>query len=171
MQSSQGPKHVVTGHAKDGRAIIVSQESPQDIPLCGSAVSARFLWADDAVARFPNDGAAPRATAIAPPPGGSRFATLTIAAGADHDYHAFITAAMAPYAEPDAPGFHTTPTTDFVYVLSGQILLEIGESDHALLSAGDTAVLNGVRHRWRNPGAEPTTILAVQIGAHDERRK
>jgi hypothetical protein len=100
-----------------------------------------------------------------PPPGGFRFSTLTIDAGATGDYHNFIVAALGAMAEPSNPGFHRTPTLDLITVLDGELTLEVDEGDERVLRKGDFAVLNGVRHRWHNRGATAATLAAVMIGA------
>jgi len=159
---------VVAGHAPSGRSVFVGDDSPAPVELAGPAVQARFLWARDDVASFPDDGGRPETGAGQPPPGGCRVATLHIAAGADAAYHQFIAAALGELADPAHPGFHTTPTLDFVQILSGEVLLEL-DLEARRLAAGDMAVLNGVRHRFSNPGSETAVLLAVQIGAYDRR--
>jgi mannose-6-phosphate isomerase-like protein (cupin superfamily) len=159
---------VVTGHAATGEAVFVGDSAPPAVELAGPGVQARFLWARDDVACFPDSGAAPVVALTQPPPGGCRVATLHIAAGADADYHRFIAAALGDLADPDHPGFHTTPTLDFVQVLAGEVRLELDQEARPL-AAGDMAVLNGVRHRFSNLGSETAVLLAVQIGAHDTR--
>jgi quercetin dioxygenase-like cupin family protein len=67
-----------------------------------------------------------------------------------------------------APGFqypmHTTPTLDFIVVVSGQ--LELGlENGAQLLGPGDVLIQRGTAHRWRNPGPEPCTFVGVMIDA------
>jgi quercetin dioxygenase-like cupin family protein len=66
------------------------------------------------------------------------------------------------------PGFqypmHTTPTLDFIVILSGQ--LELGlEKGTQLLGPGDVLVQQGTAHRWRNPGPASCTFVAVMIDA------
>jgi quercetin dioxygenase-like cupin family protein len=160
---------VVTGHTPDGEAVFVQDSAPRPVELNGPGVQARFLWARDDLASFPDSGARPTVGAGQPPPGGCRAATLHIAAGANAEYHQFVVAALGELAEPENPGFHTTPTLDFVQVLAGEVLLEL-DHDARRLAAGDTVVLNGVRHRFTNPGAETAVLLAVQIGAYDSRQ-
>jgi quercetin dioxygenase-like cupin family protein len=60
---------------------------------------------------------------------------------------------------------HTTDTTDFEIVLSGQVVLELDDGAEVTLSPGDTVVQNGTRHRWRNPGTEPAVIGVAVVGA------
>jgi quercetin dioxygenase-like cupin family protein len=156
---------VVTGHAPDGTAIIVSDEAVPETSLAGNAVRARFFWARDDIANFPDDGIKPEKVGRVPGPGGCRFSTFTVAAGATDEYHAFVTQVMGDLAEPGHPGFHTTPTLDFVVVLDGELALEVDQGEERVLRKGDSAVLNGVRHRWHNRGATDATLVAVMIGA------
>lgn len=165
MKSDALGRLVVTGHDSSGEAIFVSDKQIPDVELMGSEVKAHFFWGRDDVACFPDNGHAPTQTAIMPPPGGCRFASLTIAAGANAQYHAFIAAAMGDMAEKDRPGFHRTPTMDIVYVTAGEITLEVDGNAERVLVKGDSAVLNGIRHRWRNDGKEDATIIVVMIGA------
>ena len=67
-----------------------------------------------------------------------------------------------------APGFqypmHSTPTLDFIVVLSGQ-LESILENGTQRLGPGDVLVQRGTVHGWRNPGSEPCTFVAVLVDA------
>jgi mannose-6-phosphate isomerase-like protein (cupin superfamily) len=60
----------------------------------------------------------------------------------------------------DQRGFHVTKTTDLIYILSGQVLLDL---DHSTveLTAGDAVVLQAANHAWRNPSDEPVRFLDV----------
>jgi hypothetical protein len=165
---SEPGRLLVTGHTAAGESVFVADAAPTPVELAGPGVQARFLWARDDVARFPDDGAPPAVAPAQPPPGGCRVATLHIAAGANADYHRFIVEGLGELADPAHPGFHTTPTLDFVQVLAGEVELELDREARRLL-AGDMAVLNGVRHRFTNSGRDTAVLLAVQIGAHDTR--
>jgi mannose-6-phosphate isomerase-like protein (cupin superfamily) len=156
---------VVTGETAEGQAVIVSDNHVPEMHLMGGVVRARMLWGRDDVATLPDAGTQPSWQGGVPPPGGCRFSTLTIAAGATGDYHAFIVSAMEDMAEPQYPGFHKTPTIDFIVVVDGEITLEVDLGDERVLRKGDSAVLNGVRHRWHNRGTSDTTIVAVMLGA------
>lgn len=160
---------VVTGHSAAGEAVFVDDDAPVPAELA-RGVQARFIWARDDIATFPDDGARPAASPAPPPPGGCRVATLHIASGADAAYHQFVLSALGELADVDHPGFHTTPTLDFVQVLAGEIVLQLDREERRL-ATGDMAVLNGVRHRFSNHGAETAVLLAVQIGAYDTRRR
>jgi hypothetical protein len=162
--SEAQPRLVVTGHSR-GKSIITSDQAVPAMELAGPRVQARFLWGRDDVPTFPDTGSMPGLKAALPPPGGCRFSTLTIDAGASGDYHNFIVAAMGPLAEPSNPGFHTTPSLDFILVVEGEFMLEVDDGAERVLRKGDFAVLNGVRHRWHNRGTTSATLAAVMIGA------
>ena len=164
MNSCTEPRLIVTGQVSSG-AIFVSDQTVATIDLAGNSVQARFLWGRDDVAHFPEAGLPPPLAGALPTSGGWRFSTLTIDAGATRDYHAFIVKALGPLAEPDNPGFHTTPTLDLVTILDGELVLELDRGQERLLRRGDSAILHGVRHRWHNRGPSAATLVAVMIGA------
>src|SRR5438034_64810 len=62
-------------------------------------------------------------------------------------------------------GFHTTDTTDFGVLLSGNMALELDDGAEVLLSPGDVLIENGTRHRWRVVGDVPATLASFIIGA------
>lgn len=67
-----------------------------------------------------------------------------------------------------APGFayprHTTPTLDFILVLSGRLEL-ILDTESRLLNAGDVVIQRGTAHAWRVPGPEPCTFAGIGMDA------
>ena len=76
---------------------------------------------------------------------------------------------LAAHAERDHPGMHTTATIDYGIVLSGQATLELDDGAKVTLSAGDTYVQNGTRHRWSNPGDVPAVLALTLIGVNHRR--
>jgi quercetin dioxygenase-like cupin family protein len=66
------------------------------------------------------------------------------------------------------PGFsyprHTTPSLDFIIVMSGQLEL-ILDTESKILSAGDVVVQRGTAHSWRVPGPEPCTFAGIMLDA------
>jgi hypothetical protein len=157
---------VITGHDAQGSAVFVDDRIADAVPLGEGGVSATFLWGRDDIPCYPDDGAMPAFGPGQPPPGGTRLSRLTIPAGANEAYFDFIVAALGDLAEPEQPGFHATPTLDFIFVLAGVLRLELDDDEVRDVAAGDTVILNGVRHRWSNPGPDDATLLAAQIGAH-----
>jgi mannose-6-phosphate isomerase-like protein (cupin superfamily) len=108
--------------------------------------------------------------------GGFRFGLFTIPPEQEADYPEDMEGAMAEmeaklpgamaHMELDDPGMHTTDTTDYEIVLSGQVVLELDDGAEVTLSPGDTVVQNGTRHSWRNRGTEPAVLGVVLVGAH-----
>jgi len=62
--------------------------------------------------------------------------------------------------EMDVRGFHVTKTVDFIYVLSGTVVLDL-DRESIELNGGDAVVLQAARHAWRNPTHEPARFLDV----------
>ncbi|MBF4996492.1 cupin domain-containing protein [Nocardia sp. BSTN01] len=119
--------------------------------------------------------AAARPVSFVPGPGESVAMTVTfppdsVFTAADFDPAAAAaenmenTPGLAELFEPDAPGMHTTPTVDYVVILSGTAVLELDNGVSTELHTGDVVVQNGTRHAWRVPGDDPATIFVVLIG-------
>jgi mannose-6-phosphate isomerase-like protein (cupin superfamily) len=62
----------------------------------------------------------------------------------------------------DVKGYHRTNTLDYVYVLDGEITLEL-EDGSVELKAGDCVVQRGTNHAWRNRRNEPVRLLTVMV--------
>ena len=172
-------RRVVTGH-QGGKAVFTSDDdvAPTTIEMLPGS-QYHDLWSADAPATFPNDGTETHATKWFPPIGGYRFATFTVPASnsalpADFDramamqqlestLPGMVTQARM---EADNPGMHTTDTVDFEYVVSGEVWLELDDGAEVHLKPGDTVVQNGTRHRWKNKGTEPCTMIVFLTGAH-----
>jgi mannose-6-phosphate isomerase-like protein (cupin superfamily) len=166
---------VVTGFDSAGRSVFVRDERLQPIERPGVGYSFRF-WSANQAAVYPNSGENPRAPDYFPPVGGVRFFTTTLTPqggrpASDTAGTSEPETGLAEVMERDAPGMHTTNSTDFGLVISGQVALELDDGAEVLLSAGDAIIQNGTRHRWRAVGEEPTTLAFVLIGAHRAESK
>jgi mannose-6-phosphate isomerase-like protein (cupin superfamily) len=171
-------RRVVTGHSPEGKAVVASDEEVDAITLdLLPGFEFHRLWGADETLTYPDDGGPPPAPDYFPPVGGFRFGLFTVApesmvAPDDIDIAAALAEmeeqlpGMAAHMEPDEPGMHTTDTVDYEYVVSGRAILELDDGAEVTVSAGDTVVQSGTRHRWRNPGTEPCVMLVVLLGAH-----
>lgn len=169
-------RRVVTGHDAQGKAVFASDERVEPITV-SLAPGAEFvsLWGSDQPQAYPDDGTNPAAVTWFPPLGGFRFAVFTLPPGEAGDLPSDMDAAVAEIeaklpgmlatVEMDDPGMHTSDTTDFDVVLSGEIVLELDDGAEVLLGPGDTVVQSGTRHRWRNPGSVPAVIAVSIVGA------
>lgn len=171
-------RRVVTGHDDEGKAVLASDTEVDPITLSLlPGYEFHRLWGRDEAPTFPDDGSQRPAVTYFPPRDGSRFAVFTIPpAGLDIPSDIDIEAAlaemeaalpgMAGHMEPDNPGMHTTDSIDYLYVASGEAVLELDDGVEVAVRAGDTVVQNGTRHRWHNRGDEPCAIVVVLIGAN-----
>lgn len=170
-------RRVVTGVDADGKSVFVSDEqvAPVTSPVSPGLAFQR-MWGQDDIPVAPQDGTPPPAHDYFPPAGGYRVGTFTLppdgtpppegldVGAALAEVEAQLPGLMA-HMEPDNPGMHTTVTIDFEYVISGRVVLELDDGATVELGPGDTVVQNGTRHAWRNPFAEPATLLVVLVGA------
>jgi len=102
------------------------------------------------------------------PPGGYNVDVTTFPPDSSWDYatgyaHALAEAGAGDSAGVgDAPGMHMTDTIDIVTVISGEIWTQV-ETGETLMRPGDTLVLRGVKHAWRNRSDADCTIAAFHI--------
>lgn len=175
-------RRVVMGHNDSGETRILSDENiaPITIALLPGATVHR-MWELDEVPALPVTTAPTSATGTYfPGPGGLRFGYITIPAGLSYEPPADVsaTAMEAAIAEADAklpgmmatfdttrPGIHTTPTVDFVVVLSGEGRMRTDNGIDVPLRAGDCVVQNGSAHGWFNDGTEPFVFCYTLCGA------
>jgi len=175
-------RRVVTGHDAQGRAVFVRDESVPAVEVSlMPGMEFHQIWGADSAPTFPDDGSRPDAVAYFPPLGGFRFGFFTIPPDgrggppADIDVRLAFQEleqklpGLAAHAERDHPGMHTTATIDYGIVLSGQATLELDDGAKVTLSAGDTYVQNGTRHRWSNPGDVPAVLALTLIGVNHRR--
>jgi quercetin dioxygenase-like cupin family protein len=62
---------------------------------------------------------------------------------------------------------HATATVDYVVVLSGELVLLVGDQE-IVLQAGDTVVQQATPHGWANRSSEPCTVAAVLLSTSVE---
>jgi mannose-6-phosphate isomerase-like protein (cupin superfamily) len=67
--------------------------------------------------------------------------------------------------DPNMLGMHRSDTLDFLYIVSGRVVLRLQDGNAVALEAGDTVVQTGTWHRWENPSSEPCHIIAVLLAA------
>ena len=169
---------VVTGHNDEGKAIVAEDTLVEPITLdLLPGYEFHRLWSRDERPVFPDDGRPRRAVEYFPPANGSRFAVFTLPpdeqvvlsegfdVGAALEQMEAALPGMAGHMEPDNPGMHRTDSIDYLYVASGQAILELDDGVEVEVRAGDTIVQNGTRHAWRNRSDEPCVIVVTLIGA------
>ncbi len=170
-------RRVVTGHSGDGKAIVASDTEVEGTRVdLMPGIELHRLWGSDSPPAYPDDGSPMESHTYFPPVGGFRFIQFVAppassAAPPDVDEEAGIAEmeeklpGLLSTLEADTPGMHTSDTVDLLYIVSGEITLELDDGMEVELLAGDTIVQSGTRHRWHNRSAKPCRIIAVCIGA------
>jgi mannose-6-phosphate isomerase-like protein (cupin superfamily) len=140
-------RRVVTGHDKNGRAIVSIDENVKNVTQTRPGAEAAVIWTSEG---FPvdNDGSADgsaRNIGIATLDKGTVFRVVSFGPGV-------------------SPRHHRTDSIDYATVISGEIDMELdGTSVH--LKAGDLLVQRGTIHNWVNRGTTPCVIAFAMVGA------
>lgn len=172
-------KKVVTCHDKDGKSVFGKIGEPQHvIKLPGMAW--KELWATYPEVTIPADPTveptkSDRWKSIFPNPGETICRILEFDPDEEFTYENLKDPevlekvkkelpGMVEHIEgPDDLGMHTTDSIDYIFVLSGNVTLELDDRQKEDLAPGDVVIQNGTRHAWRFK--EKTTLLCVLVGA------
>jgi mannose-6-phosphate isomerase-like protein (cupin superfamily) len=133
-------RRVVTGHNEDGLAVVALDELVQ-----GEVVTQ--VWGTDTV---PSDNVSDWTYGYAQPgptmPGGSALRFVDINPG--------YRSAM-----------HRTSSIDYVFILDGELEMELDGGEWVHLSAGDIVVQRGTNHAWENKSDRVCRLASVLIKA------
>ncbi|HEX9623868.1 MAG TPA: cupin domain-containing protein [Streptosporangiaceae bacterium] len=149
---------VVTGFDDAGKPVITHRGEPPTVIHAGRYTTTE-LWVTDQTP--PVASAADPSTRpweLEPEPGGSCFRIVEIAPARED----------AAEAESEHEGFqdaHATQTLDYVTVISGQVVLVVGDEE-ITLGPGDSVVQQpGVPHDWQNRSTERAVMVGVLLSA------
>jgi mannose-6-phosphate isomerase-like protein (cupin superfamily) len=139
-------RRVVTGHDANGRAIVAIDEVAKNIISSRPQQAGCVIWTTEG---FPadNNGDADSST---------RKVGTTLANGC-----VFRVVEFGPGV---APRNHRTDSIDFGVVMSGEIDMQLDDSE-VHLKAGDVLVQRGTIHNWVNRGKEPCVIAFALVDA------
>jgi len=169
-------RRVVTGCDSNGKSMVVSDGEPArrvTIEHLAGLTMTGLLFLDRPPVDV-SDGSDQPGTRgrLGPAPGGMTFGTTEIPpdeammAGLDMEALQEEVSAKMPglldAADPSRLGMHWTETIDFVVVVSGEVWLQLDESE-VHLKAGDCVVQRGTWHAWHNRSTEPCLIADVMI--------
>ena len=149
---------VVTGFDAAGKPVIALQGEPPTVIHAGRYTTTE-LWVTDQTPPVASaQDTSTRPWELEPAPGGACFRIVEIAPAGDD----------AAGAGSEHEGFqeaHATPTLDYVTVISGQVVLVVGDEE-ITLGPGDSVVQQpGVPHDWQNRSAERAVMVGVLISA------
>jgi quercetin dioxygenase-like cupin family protein len=139
-------RRVVTGHDANGRAKVAIDEVSKNVISSRPGASACVIWTTEG---FPVDNTGDADTS-------TRKVGTTLANGC-----VFRVVEFAPGV---SPRNHRTDSIDFAVVMSGEIDMQLDDSE-VHLKAGDVLVQRGTIHNWVNRGREPCQIAFVLVDA------
>jgi quercetin dioxygenase-like cupin family protein len=139
-------RRVVTGHDANGRAKVAIDEVSKNVISSRPGASACVIWTTEG---FPVDNTGDADTS-------TRKVGTTLANGC-----VFRVVEFAPGV---SPRNHRTDSIDFAVVMSGEIDMQLDDSE-VHLKAGDVLVQRGTIHNWVNRGREPCRIAFVLVDA------
>src|SRR5271168_2298350 len=143
-------RRIVTGEV-EGRSRIIEDGPAPETPF----------W-DDLWVAEPNQplGYEPKddSFSLEPPSGGTGWRVYAVPP--DTEKRKILHQRGADNETCDSKGFHKTHTLDYVYVLDGDITLEM-EDGVVDLKSGDCVVQRGTIHAWRNHHDRPVRLLIV----------
>ena len=171
-------RRVVTGHDKDGKAVVVEDNTPaaRTNPLRPGHISVD-LWRTSASpvvlkAEEADPLAGPKV--IHPPPHGTVFRISEIPPETEATRNIDPETAKAVFKAMGAenastfgqnkrhPFMHRTETVDYAVVLEGEVVMLLDE-DEVHLKAGDVVIQRGTNHAWSNRSDQPVKMLYVLI--------
>ncbi len=145
MTDSRFPplRRVVTGHDANKVAKVLMDGAPTNEKRGAAGNVSTLIWctdsspADIAIGEAAEDMGA-RKLGTAPPPHGTRVTVIDFPPG-------------------NAPSMHRTETIDYVFVLAGEIDMDMDDST-VTLKQGDVMVQRGTNHSWVNRSHKPARL-------------
>ena len=143
-------RRIITGHDTNNVAKAIMDGPATNARHGGASNVSTLIWctegtpADIAIGEDVEDMGA-RKLGTAPPPGGSRVAVIDFPPG-------------------NKPAMHRTETIDYVFVLSGEIDMDMDDST-VHMKAGDVMVQRGTNHSWVNRSNAPARLAFVLVDA------
>jgi len=148
VSTSRAIKRYVTGLDGEGRSRLdpaltglAPQKEAGVNEIWGVRSVPAILDSDDDLAQLPY--------AHDPEPGGVKFRFVEV-----------------PPHDSEPTELVSSPTLDFVMVVEGEVTLLL-DSDRAVLTAGDCAILRGHSHRWFNHSGKPAFIAGGLVDARN----
>lgn len=147
------PVRLVVTEEVDGVSRILSDGEPasfslwQDLWVAGTTEPLGHAPVEGEAFEVPAGAARWRVFSVPPDEILRQMIVERVGAGADHE-HAL---------------FHKTATLDYIFVLDGDITLELDDGS-TLLRPGDCVVQRNTNHAWHNTSEKPVSLLGVMIG-------
>ena len=140
-------RRVITGHDKNGHAIVAIDETAKNVTQGRPGAHAAVIWTSEG---FPVDNT------------GSADEGLRDTGTTHENGTVFRILELQPG---NTPRVHRTDSLDYAVIMKGEIDMELETGDITHLKAGDVIVQRGTVHNWVNRGTEPCVIAFVLIAA------
>jgi quercetin dioxygenase-like cupin family protein len=140
-------RRVVTGHDRNGHAVVVSDAVAANIVRKRPGYESCVVWATES---FPADNEEATDGATRPVPTSVPNGTVL---------------RMVRYEPGVSPRVHRTDSLDYAIIVSGEIDMELEKGSEIHLKAGDVVVQRGTVHNWINRGTEPCVIAFILTSA------
>ena len=139
-------RRVVTGHNKDGRAVVKIDEMVKNVQSRRPHMSSAVVWSTDSIP-VNNDGdedqsSLPKGTTIE---NGTVFRVVRYEPGV-------------------VPRRHRTDSVDYAVVIQGEIDMEL-DGETVTLKQGDVLVQRGTVHNWVNRSNDVAIVAFVLVSA------
>jgi quercetin dioxygenase-like cupin family protein len=166
-------RRVVTTHAPDGRAVVLSDEECPNVGTRKSGTRSTLIWTTATMpATYAGDDRGAVKIPTGPPPGHTILRIVEFPPeppGYTADNAAVLAEmGIVPAARgrrpPRHPHMHATESVDYAIVLEGEIDMLLDDSE-VHLKAGDILIQQGTNHAWVNRGERPCKIAFVLIDA------
>ena len=140
-------RRVVTGHDKNGHAIVAIDETAKNVTQGRPGAHAAVIWTSEG---FPVDNT------------GTVDEGLRETGTTHENGTVFRILELQPG---NTPRIHRTDSLDYAVIMKGEIDMELETGDITHLKAGDVIVQRGTVHNWVNRGPESCVIAFVLIAA------
>jgi len=179
-----GIRRIVTGHDKDGKAVVIADGPTPGVKTTPNRPGVVFhnMWqTQGAPANFetPTETANPDLP-LPPPASGTMFRIIEFPP--EKQYMDKVDAGMAKqaFAEYGAGGalaegeksrhafMHRTDTVDYGICLSGEMTMVLDDSE-VVMHPGDVCIQRGTNHAWANRSDKPCVMAFVLIDGQGRR--
>ncbi|MBT5051180.1 MAG: cupin domain-containing protein [Rhodospirillaceae bacterium] len=141
-------RRIVTTHNAAGRAIVGMDGPATNHKWSPRGMISTLIWSTDECPAeiWTDEDYGARKIGTQPPKNGSRFAIND--------------------TPPGAPGrMHRTDTLDVIFVVSGEIDMELDDGAEVHLNTGDVMIQQGTNHSWWNRGTENARLVIILMDA------
>jgi mannose-6-phosphate isomerase-like protein (cupin superfamily) len=166
-------RRVITGHDKDGTAVVLMDGQINTVARTGGIGSAVLWITEESPADMSGDKDRVRAIGVPPPPNGSilRIVDFPPVKDLPKVSNEQMIKEMGISAKADGKGkhinnpfMHRTKSIDYAIVLEGEIDMLLDDSE-VHMKAGDIMVQQGTNHAWVNNSDKNCRIAFVLIDA------